>query len=248
MDLQLKALFLSKWNQYFKGADLPFVFFYSDTPGDAQEVERSKRHSCMICDLAKVRNGESLAFDEQAIGCAGGRRYLGFSDNIRVNFEYFLSCGIPGELEGERYIRTPEQVLELMKDMKLIPAGKKYIIFRRWDKIGAEDDPLAVIFFATPDVLSGLYTLAGFDREQGEGVAAPFGSGCSSIVYHPLREAEQQTPKAVLGMFDVSARPCVPDNTLSFSVPMNKFVRMVSFMDESFLITDSWKKVMKRIS
>jgi hypothetical protein len=28
---------------------------------------------------------------------------------------------------------------------------------------------------------------------------------------------------------------------------MKKFVRMVGNMDESFLITDSWKKVQKRI-
>lgn len=26
------------------------------------------------------------------------------------NFEYFLSCGIPGKLEGERYKKTPELV------------------------------------------------------------------------------------------------------------------------------------------
>jgi hypothetical protein len=48
-------------------------------------------------------------------------------------------------------------------------------------------------------------------------------------------------------MFDVSARPCVPTGILSFSVPIVKFTRMISYMDESFLITDSWKKVQNRI-
>jgi hypothetical protein len=48
-------------------------------------------------------------------------------------------------------------------------------------------------------------------------------------------------------MFDVSARPCVQEGVLSFSVPMVKFMKMISYMDESFLITDSWKKVQKRI-
>jgi len=46
-------------------------------------------------------------------------------------------------------------------------------------------------------------------------------------------------------MFDVSARPCVPEGVLSFSVPMVKFMKMIGYMDESFLITDSWKKVQK---
>jgi len=49
-------------------------------------------------------------------------------------------------------------------------------------------------------------------------------------------------------MFDVSARPCVPENVLTFAVPMNKFVRMIDDMEESFLITASWAKVNQRIS
>jgi len=51
----------------------------------------------------------------------------------------------------------------------------------------------------------------------------------------------------VIGMFDVSARPYVPKETLSFAVPMNKFRCMVDDMEQSFLITDSWAKVRKRI-
>jgi hypothetical protein len=48
-------------------------------------------------------------------------------------------------------------------------------------------------------------------------------------------------------MFDPSARPFVPGNALTFSVPMNKFGRMIENMEESFLITDTWKRVQKRI-
>jgi hypothetical protein len=48
-------------------------------------------------------------------------------------------------------------------------------------------------------------------------------------------------------MFDVSARPFVPGDVLTFSAPMNKFSRMVENMEESFLVTDSWKKVQERI-
>jgi hypothetical protein len=48
-------------------------------------------------------------------------------------------------------------------------------------------------------------------------------------------------------MFDVSARPFVPADVLSFAVPMKKFIGMIDNMEESFLITGSWKKVQKRI-
>ena len=54
-------------------------------------------------------------------------------------------------------------------------------------------------------------------------------------------------PRGVLGLFDPSARPCVPTNILTFSVPMVKFAKMIDYMDESFLITGTWDKVRKRI-
>ena len=54
-------------------------------------------------------------------------------------------------------------------------------------------------------------------------------------------------PRAVLGMFDPSARPCVPQGTLSFAVPMKKFTQMIGDMDDSFLITPTWETMKKRI-
>jgi hypothetical protein len=48
-------------------------------------------------------------------------------------------------------------------------------------------------------------------------------------------------------MFDISARPFVEKDVLTFAAPMKKFRAMVANMDESFLITHSWEKVKKRI-
>ena len=73
------------------------------------------------------------------------------------------------------------------------------------------------------------------------------GSGCSSIVSYPYLEKDSPHPRAVIGMFDPSARPYVPKDILSFSVPMKRFVTMIGNMEESFLITDTWKKLQKRI-
>ncbi|MBK5102171.1 MAG: DUF169 domain-containing protein, partial [Desulfobacteraceae bacterium] len=105
-----------------------------------------------------------------------------------------------------------------------------------------------VIFFAQPDVLSGLFTLSSFDEVEPNGVFAPFSAGCGSIVQYPYLEKDSDRPRSVIGMFDVSARPYVPKDTLTFSVPMNKFMRMIENMDESFLITQSWSKVRKRLT
>jgi hypothetical protein len=61
-------------------------------------------------------------------------------------------------------------------------------------------------------------------------------------------EKDKERQRGVVGMFDVSARPFVPQDKLTFSIPINKFKRMVDDMDESFLITASWDRVQKRIS
>lgn len=249
MDIQRKEKFIGLWKKYFGIAELPIVFYYHIEINNAQLVTRAKGRSCLICELAKVRNGESLAYNAESIACGGAKRYLGYADTIRPNFEYFLSCGIPGEMEGERYIRTPEMVLELQKHQQTIKDAKgNFIIFKRWDMLEESDEPVVVVFFAKPDVLSGLFTLANFDQTEPNSTFTPFGAGCGTIVHYPYLEKDSERPRAVIGMFDPSARPCVPKDTLSFSVPMIKFDKMIDYMEESFLITDTWKTVRNRIN
>jgi Uncharacterised ArCR, COG2043 len=105
-----------------------------------------------------------------------------------------------------------------------------------------------VIFFAKPDVLSGLFTLANFDQSEPNGTFCPFGSGCGSIIHSPYFETLSERPRAVIGMFDPSARTCVPENVLTFAVPARRFETMIGYMKETFLITDTWTSVRKRIS
>jgi hypothetical protein len=73
------------------------------------------------------------------------------------------------------------------------------------------------------------------------------GSGCASIISYPYEQARSDNPACILGMFDVSARPCVPAGKLTFSIPMHRFEQMVEDMDESFLITKSWDLVRSRL-
>jgi len=248
MDMKVKEKFLTLWAKYFNNAELPITFYYTDEEGHGEAVKPGSVHRCVIGALARVRNGRSLAFTADAIGCPGGRRYLGFAEEIMPDFEYFLSCGIPGKLEGERYKKTPEMVKEYMaRHMTDIKAPGRFIVFKRWDKLDATDHPDVVIFFARPDVLAGLFTLASFDEIDQNMVIAPFGSGCSSIIHEPYLEKDAEKPRAVIGMFDVSARPFVPQNAITFSAPMAKFTKMIDNMEESFLITPSWARVQKRI-
>ena len=248
MDFKFKQQFSERWTRYFPGAEWPVAFYYTDSELPAAEFAFPPANRCLIGALGPVRAGQTLCLSSATPGCAGGKRSIGFSKKLGPRFEYFLSCGIPGELEGERYKKSPELVRAQFQGRPPFEAPGKYLLFKRWDMLVVEDQPIALIFFATPDVLSGLFTLANYDEADQNAVIAPMGSGCAAIIQYPLQESQSAHPRAVLGMFDVSARPHVPAGMLTFSVPWLKFTQMVANMDESFLITKSWATVRARIA
>jgi hypothetical protein len=247
MNAQYQKEFQKKWGKYFPGAELPIAYFYTDEVTAKDKADSRDEEHCVIASFQRTREGHTFVYSADSPGCLGWKRYTGFSQTLRPKFEYFLSCGIPGEIEGERYKKTPDLVKDYLKTHPPFKAPGHFLVFKRWDKLAEKDQPFAVIFFATPDILSGLFALANYDRSDPFGVITPMGSGCSSIVNYPLMEAQSDDPRCVLGMFDVSARPQVSSTQLTFTIPIKRFEQMVGNMDESFLITGSWDRMRARI-
>ena len=212
----IKQQFMDRWQKYFPGAELPIAFYYTEDPGSEQIFRSKEERHCFINDLLPIRQGKTLCFDTKSISCFGGKRYLGFTQNLMPNFEYFLSCGLPGKVEGERYKKTPELVKEFLKDTPVLDEN---------------DQPEVVIFFSPPDVLAGLFTLANYDEPINEAVFCPMSAGCGSIVQYPLKESQSDRPRAVLGMFDISARPGIDPTFLAFSIPIKKFGESKRFIE-----------------
>jgi hypothetical protein len=248
MDIATQEKFIKLWQKYFNGAELPIVFFYTDNEKAAPKVEAPKGQRCIIADIARARKGKSILFNVESVGCFGALKSLGFPREIMPHFEYFLSCGIPGKMEGERYKKTPELVKQVVERSPVPTAPSPYAVFKRWDKLDEEDNPEVVIVFGTADVISGLFTLSNYEEADPNGVFSPWGAGCASIIMFPYFEKDAKRPRGVLGMFDVSARPFVPADVFTFAAPINKFLAMVNNMEESFLITGSWKKVRRRLA
>jgi len=132
MDKAFKEIFSKRWERYFTGAEQPLVFYYTDREDRAERAKAPPGWQCIIAVLNRVRQGTSLCFDVAAVGCGGGKRYLGFVEELRPNFEYFLSYGIPGELDGERYKKSPELVKTIMERLPIFKAPGRYIVFKRW--------------------------------------------------------------------------------------------------------------------
>src|SRR5512136_3063631 len=133
MDAAFSERFILLWEKYFPGAGLPVAFFYTDQVREIDLKETTNLDRCLIGNMKRVQDGYPFVYDAHSPGCSGGKRYSGFSKSLRPKFEYFLSCGIPGELEGERYKKSPELVKELMKNVPVFKAPSQFIVFKRWD-------------------------------------------------------------------------------------------------------------------
>ena len=223
------------------------IYYTNDKPEGVTPKEGIS--GCMIGLLQNARKkGKTVYFDKSHFGCPGGGYYMGFLERARPDIEYFLSCGIPGELEGERYIKTPELARKYFGLMKPRPAPASYCVFEPLENFRQGNvKPEVVAVFAPPDILSGLFTLTNYALETTDAVYTPFGSGCSTILTYPLKEAEKEAPRAVIGMFDVSARPMVEKEVLTIAMPYSVFSKLLENVSGSFLQTESWKKVLHRI-
>jgi uncharacterized protein (DUF169 family) len=251
MEAKMRSFLPEEWEKFKKWIGLiesPLGVYYTDEKPEGVSPKEGIS-GCMIGLLQRARKkGEAVFFDQTHFGCPGGGYYMGFLKTPRPNIEYFLSCGIPGEMEGERYIKTPELAREYFKKMKPRPAPGSYCVFKPIERFQKGIEPEVVIFFGTPDILSGLFTLTNYALERMDGVYSPFGSGCSTLLTYPLKEAESTEPRAILGMFDVSARPMVEKEVLTLSMPYSVFLKLLENAEGSFLETESWKKVHQRIS
>lgn len=241
---------------YFPGMDLPIVYFYSDDSRYRTLCKKAKSH-CIFTQIRKVRIGKSIALDKNTINCEGGRHYLGFADeteqsyaeSVEPNFmELFLSNGIPGIIDGERFKKTPAHSRSYYREKEIFESPAKYLVMKRLDLLEPGEIPNVAVFITTPDFISGLYNLANYDWNGSDAVLAPWGSGCCSVFLDPflqaLKPADQQ--QCIIGLFDSAARPFIGSNELSFAIPWKRLLVMMNNAQDSFLRNKNWHSLMNR--
>src|SRR4030043_228222 len=145
------------WKQFRETLGLkesPLGVYYTNNKPDGLTAKEGI-HQCMIGLLQNARKkGETVYFDKNHFGCPGGAYYMGFFESPRPNLEYFLSCGIPGEMEGERYIKTPELARKFIAMRKPRQAPAPYCVFKPIERFQEDEKPEVVVFFIPPDILS----------------------------------------------------------------------------------------------
>jgi len=246
----------------------PFGMFYTDQqpgkgfspkPGNLPTAEMEKKgeinwgsvfenFSCVIGNIWRARRmGTPAYFDRERFGCLGGAFYLGFLKPQLDFIAYYISTGIPNQIQGEHYLESAEITRHFFQTVDPRPAPARYCVFKPISQLAINEQPELIIFFSRGEILCGLNQLATFVTNDFEAVCSPFGAGCTSLVTWPLRYLAEGKLKAVLGGWDPSDRKFLKPDELTFTVPLEMFERMVLRWPESFLKTPTWEIVRKKI-
>ncbi len=228
--------FIEKFREAFgEAAPMPIAFWYGDTAVNPD----SRVPRCMIGAIRKVCEGNPLTLTAETVQCGGGGLYTAFRP-MPERVPLFVS-------ETEHYKQRPEQVRAYVESLEIEITERPYLNFVRVDKLDSWEGIEAVVFFATPDVLSGLCSWAFFDNDAEDAVVTKFASGCAAVVSFATVENRKGGRRCFLGMFDPSARPLVPKDELSFAVPMSRFSEMLRTMPHSALFEHAFSVVRRRI-
>ncbi len=229
------------------------ILFTDEKPPGALEFAAG-RWGCVAALLTAAAKGRRAVFSRTTFGCEGGGVGLGLSDQYSEGVEYFLSTGkegappVGGIREPEAFKKTPALAKEWMESIPSIAVPEEYVVFKPLPAVdSAEEEPQAVVFYANPDQLTALIVLANYGRPGHDSVIAPFAAGCQTTCLFPLSEAGKGRPQAVIGMTDVSVRPRIDADLLSFSVPYVMFREMEDNVPGSFLDKHEWQKIADRI-
>ncbi len=255
----------------------PVALIWADEkPEKAIEFNQGK-WSCVMFSFAAAAKGKKAVFARDTYGCWGGGVGLGFGNRYmdfpggEECFHYFLSSGNknsekgravaehlngPGMaefrddfLEGERYLKGPQQVEAFIRGLPIVDIPAEYVIFKPLENVTENDSVQSISLLADPDQLSALVVLANHARSTYDSVTIPFVAGCQAIGILPYAEGKKESPRAVVGMTDLSARKHVRKllggNLFSFSMPVGLYNEMENNVSESFLFRNTWKAISK---
>lgn len=253
------------------------ILLTDEKPDNAIQFKEGK-FGCVMSLLAAAVRGRTAVGSRATVACPGGGTGLGFGNQYENlpggvdTFCRFLSTGNevyePGmqmtemmkpflteEIYdnfkyGERYLKTPELVKRFVDLLPITDVPTEYVVFKPLKDVDPEvEEPEVIVFLADIDQLAALVVLANYGRGNNESAIIPHAAGCQSIGIYPFREARSETPRAVVGLVDITARVQIrrslKDDLMSFAVPLVMFHEMEANVTGSFLERNTWRELMR---
>ena len=215
------------------------VLFTNEKPPDAVEFIEG-RWGCVAAMVTAAAKGRRAVFSRTTFGCMGAGVGLGFINHYQDGMEY--------DLCRKSLKKTPDLAKSFTKSTPLFDHPEQYVELIPLTEVDpAKEEPKIIVIYANPDQLTALVALANYGRADGDNVIVPSAAGCQSICMFPWSEANREVPRAVIGLLDITIRPLIDADLLSFSMPYAMFKEMENNIPDSFLNKPEWDKVAKRI-
>jgi uncharacterized protein (DUF169 family) len=222
------------------------MYFSDEYPIDAINTDK-KFNSCIVPLIFSSAKGKTIAFSKNNAGMDCSVFFLGYKDWIFKGIEGFLSDGIVFGRSGERFIKTKKQAKAFIESFKPKSINTKVTVFKPLKEFAGDELPEIAIFFVNPDELSGLVYLLHYNSpDKDDIIITGFHSGCGSVVTLPMKYKNEGKIKAVMGMHDIYARAKLPRDILTLAMPFELVSDIYNEIDNSFIITDNWKKIKER--
>ncbi|HOL19793.1 MAG TPA: DUF169 domain-containing protein [Candidatus Hydrogenedens sp.] len=253
------------------------ILWSNQKPEHAIEFKPGK-WGCVMWWFVSSAKGKTAVFSRETYGCWGGGIGLGFGNCYKDFpggedcFCRFLSTGNKGHpigegvaeqiknfvtpefmqdfLHGEGYLSSPEQVQNFIQSLPIIDIPYEYVIFKPLSQINTDiEQPKTVVFLVEPHQLSALIILANFRSRTMNNVIVPYSAGCQTIGIWAYANDDDNDPKAIIGLTDISARLNVKkqigDNYLTITFPWKLFLQIEEDAPNSFLVKETWSHLTK---
>ena len=87
--------------------------------------------SCVMGHVLQARKLKKPAyFSAEQFGCPGCAFWLGFTKPQTETIIHYVSTGIPGHMEGERYCESPDELRRIQNEIDPEPASAKYCVVK----------------------------------------------------------------------------------------------------------------------
>ena len=200
--------------------------------------------SCVLGIIRRARREKAPAyFNNEHYGCLGGAFFMGFKPYYEAFEPALLSTGIPGKMEGERYVDSPETGKAFYDAFEPPEATAPFLVIQPLSLFEKDEQPEHVIFFPNRKSMIGLNALTVFLTGDPDAVRIPFGMGCCGLITWPRKFLQQGKMRAVIGGFDINCLKYLKENELTYTVPFELFLEMLAKWPHSMLGTKAWKRV-----
>ncbi|MCG8637231.1 MAG: DUF169 domain-containing protein [Desulfobacterales bacterium] len=258
-----KATYFSKSLESFMAAlgltEEPMGLFYADekpaggfapkaqTPLDRFEsTGETNWSSCVLSKVRMARRKKAAAwFDREHYGCLGGAFFMGFKPCYEPFEPALLAGGIPGKMEGERYVDSPQTGKNFYNAFNPPRASAPVLVIQPLSLFKTDQTPEIVVFFPDRRTMTGLNALTVFLTRDPDSVQMPFGLGCCGLISWPRRFMVQGVKKAVISGFDINCLKFLKKGEMTYAVPFPLFRDMLTKWPESLLGTRAWERLKK---